>query len=165
MNRYYKEEFESIVSPILSNKEFLKTKDKSHHGITRYEHLMRVSYYSYFITKILRLNYKETARAGLLHDFFLDEVKDENGLKRLTTHPDYALKNAMKYYDLSKLEQDIIKTHMFPVTFIPPKYMESWIVDIVDDVAGIYEKYKSSCKELKTATMFLMIFCLNIIRK
>ena len=108
MNRYYKEEFESIVSQILSNKEFLKTKDKSHHGITRYEHLMRVSYYSYFITKILRLNYKETARAGLLHDFFLDEVKDENGL-RAGTKKSYTYQLAKKGYSLEKTISKVMK--------------------------------------------------------
>ena len=54
---------------------------------------------------------------------------------------------------------------MFPVTLKPPKYLESWIVDIVDDVAGIYEKYRSSCNELKAATTFLCILFINVIQK
>ena len=69
-------EFETIIKPILSNDEFLKTKEKRHHGITRFDHLMRVSYYSFLITKILRLNYEETTRAALLHDFFLNETSE-----------------------------------------------------------------------------------------
>ncbi|MFR4318470.1 MAG: hypothetical protein ACLT2Z_02850 [Eubacterium sp.] len=35
-------------------------------------------------------------------------------------HPSVALENALKDYELSKKEQDIIKHHMFPLTIIPP---------------------------------------------
>lgn len=163
--QYYNEEFQNLIQPILDNNEFIETKKKSHHGINRYEHLLRVSYYSYRVTKTLRLNYKETTRAALLHDFFLDETENDNALKALQNHPNYALENAKRYYSLTEREEDIIKTHMFPVTFQPPKYLESWIVDIVDDVAGIYEKYRSSCNEFKAALTFLVIFCINIIQK
>lgn len=166
MNKQYlNEEFQNIIQPILENEEFRKTKEKCHHGINRFEHLQRVSYYSYLITKTLRLNYKETTRAALLHDFFLDETENESSIKALQNHPNYALENARKYYELTDREEDIIKTHMFPVTFRPPKYLESWIVDIVDDVAGMYEKYKSSCNEVKAACTFLVIFFINIIQK
>lgn len=166
MNKQYIDnEFQEIIQPILDNEEFRKTKEKSHHGINRFEHLLRVSYYSYIITKSLRLNYKETTRAALLHDFFLDETEEDSAIKALQNHPNYALENAKKYYDLTDREEDIIKTHMFPVTFTPPKYLESWIVDLVDDVAGIYEKYRSSCNQFKAAITFLVIFCINIIQK
>ena len=161
----YTVEFETIIKPILSNDEFLKTKEKRHHGLTRFDHLMRVSYYSFLITKILHLNYKETTRAALLHDFFLDETDQDTKIGKLRNHPYYALENSLKYYNLTDREQDIIKTHMFPVTFTPPKYLESWIVDLVDDFAGIYEKYKSSCAEFKTAVTFMTIFFINFIQK
>ena len=82
----------------------------------------------------------------------------------LRRHPGYALENASKYYNLTELEKDIITTHMFPVTFTPPKYLESWIVDLIDDVAGIYERTYSIRKELQAATTFLMIFFLNFLR-
>lgn len=166
MNKqYYNEEFQNIIQPILDNKEFKKTKEQIHHGISRFDHLVRVSYYSYLITKVLGLSYKETTRAALLHDFFLEETKDDSALKALQKHPYYALENAKKYYNLTDREEDIIKTHMFPVTFKPPRYLESWIVDIVDDIAGMYEKYKSSCNEAKAAVNFLIIFMINLIQK
>lgn len=161
----YNLEFNCIIKKIMNNHEFMKTKNEVHHGITRYDHLVRVSYYSFLITKLLRLNYKETARAALLHDFFLDETKNDSSIKALVKHPNYALENAKKYYQLTDREEDIIKTHMFPVTLTPPKYIESWIVDIVDDIAGVYEKYKSSCNEFKSAITFILIFCINIIQK
>ena len=61
-----------IVNHILNNEEFLKIKKIEHHGISRYEHSMKVSYYSYKIAKALRLDYEQVARGGLLHDFFLN---------------------------------------------------------------------------------------------
>lgn len=164
LREFYQIEFDSIINPIIENKEFLKTKEKEHHGITRYDHLIRVSYYSFLITKLLRLNYYETARAALLHDFFLDETREDSSYDALKKHPLYALENAKKYYDLTDREEDIIKTHMFPITFTPPKYLESWIVDLVDDIAGIYEKYKSSYQQLRAAINFLFIFMLLHLR-
>ena len=162
---YQDEEFQNLINPILINQEFLKTKDKVHHGITRFDHLMRVSYYSYLVTKKLHLNYKETARAALLHDFFLDETEKDSRIKKLQNHPEYALRNAKKYYELTDREEDIIRAHMFPVTFKPPRYLESWIVDLVDDAAGVYEKYRSSCNELKAAATFLFFLSINVIQK
>ena len=69
MSEFIDEEFSILIDPIKSLDEYQKLKDIKHHGITRYEHSLRVAYYSYIITKALRLDYKETATAALLHDF------------------------------------------------------------------------------------------------
>ena len=135
----YDKEFKYIIKDILSNDEFLKTKQKVHHGITRYDHLMRVSYYSFLVSKFLRLNYKETTRAALVHDFFLDETKDDNKLQALQEHPIYALENAKKFFNLNKKEEDIILKHMWPLTLSPPKYLESFIVTLVDKYCAFKE--------------------------
>ena len=46
--------------------------------ITRFDHSMKVSYYSYKVAKLLHLDYRQTARGGLLHDFFLSpEVRSK----------------------------------------------------------------------------------------
>lgn len=161
----YLDEFNYIVKDILEHDVFCMTKDKIHHGITRYDHLVRVSFYTYIVTKFLRLNYIDATRAALLHDFFLDEVNNISTIKALRTHPEYALKNAKKYFKINLIQEDIIKTHMFPVTFTPPKYLEGIIVDIIDDIAGIYEKYKSCCSEFKRIINFLFIFIVNFINK
>ena len=70
MNKYQDIEFKNIISSIESNEEFQKLKNIKHHGITRYEHSLRVAYYSYKVTKLLHLDYKDTTEAALLHDFF-----------------------------------------------------------------------------------------------
>ncbi|HIR48554.1 MAG TPA: HD domain-containing protein [Candidatus Faecimonas gallistercoris] len=164
MNNYVDEEFENIVAPILELEEFNRLKFITHHGITRYDHSMRVAYLSYKVSKSLRLDYKEVTEAALLHDFFLDEVNHESRIERLRHHPECAVKNASKYFDLSDRQKDIIRTHMFPVTFTPPKYIESWIVDLVDDIAAVYEGCYRMHLELRTAMFMFMFFVVNFVK-
>ncbi len=163
MKKYDDNEFYRIVKPLIDNSNFAATKQITHHGITRYEHCMRVAYFTYKVTKFLKLDYKETTEAALLHDFFTDEVENENSVAKLRHHPTYAVINAKKYFDLTEKQEDIIKTHMFPVTFTPPKYLESWIVDIIDDGVAIYERGKTTSAELKAACTFLFIMLINYI--
>ena len=142
-------EFLEIVQPILDLEEFNNTKFQRHHGITRYDHSMNVAYITYVVTKNLKLNYKEATFAALIHDFFNDEVKDENGYKRLVDHPKHALKNAMRYFKLTDLKKDIIAKHMFPVTLTPPKYKESILVSLIDKYSSINERVYSSLRDVK----------------
>ncbi len=164
MNRYTDLEFERIISPVLEIEEFNQLKFITHHGITRYDHSMRVAYLSYKVCKALHLDYKEVTIAALLHDFFLDEVEHENNANKLRLHPGYAVKNASKYFDLTEKQVDIISTHMFPVTFTPPKYIESWIVDFVDDIAALYEKGYCMHRELRTSMFLFMFLVVNFVK-
>ena len=132
-----------------------------HHGINRYEHSVRVAYYTYKITKILHLDYKESTIAALLHDFFQEEVSDKNFVVRLRKHPGIAVKNATQYFKLNEKQIDIIKTHMFPITFTPPKYMEGWIVDFVDDASAIFEQGRVIKQHVKIVGTFLLILLLR----
>ena len=99
-----------------------------------------------------------------MHDFFFDEVEKDNAIERLQKHPEVALNNASKLYNLSPKQQDIIKSHMFPVTFTPPKYLESWIVDIVDDVASIGERYKVITRNFRVVSTFMFMVILNYLK-
>ena len=157
MNKYQDIEFKNIISSIESNEEFHKLKNIKHHGITRYEHSLRVAYYSYKVTKLLHLDYKDTTEAALLHDFFQEEVSDKNFIARLRKHPKYAVENAGRICDLNAKQIDIIKTHMFPITFTPPKYMESWIVDIVDDISAIAEQSRVIKRQAKVVGTFILV--------
>ena len=133
---YYK-----LVDDIINDNEFKKIDNCIHHGISRFDHSCRVSYYSYKVTRLLKLNYKEVARAGLLHDFFLSEnnTKKEK-MKSMFVHSKKSLKNSEELFNLSEREKDIIYTHMFPLNVNRvPKYMESWIVSFVDKLVAIYE--------------------------
>jgi len=163
-NEYY-----MLVKDILDNKEFNEIDKIEHHGTSRMQHSMRVSYYSYLVSKALNLHTSEVARAGLLHDFFMSENDRTNKERFLSTftHPKYAVKNAESLFELNKIEHDIIKTHMFPVNIAIPKYLESWIVSIVDKCVATYEFGKSYRFRLSYATNYLYLFLilsLNLIK-
>lgn len=160
----FSKEFELITKDISINSEFMKLNNCVHHGISRLDHSYRVAYYSYKIMKFLKLNYVDGTRAALLHDFFIDDVVDLGSIDRLRKHPICALENAKKYFDISPLQEDIIVKHMFPVTIRPPKYLESIIVDLVDDVASIYERVSGITHELGYTTMVVVTMITNFIK-
>jgi uncharacterized protein len=165
----YDIEFSNIINPILTNDEFNKLDMIPHHGTTRLEHSLKVSYYSYKIAKKLKLDYKSTARAGLLHDFFLSEVERTNKEKFLSTftHATKAVKRSEHHFGINELEEDIIKSHMFPLNLFVPKYMESWIVTTVDKVVAVKEfkeEYKVLAKDkLAYITNISLFILLNLI--
>ena len=134
----------SIINHIMENDEFNQIKDIKHHDSTRLNHSLKVSYYSYKIAKFLKLNYEDVARGGLLHDFYLGQVNDQKKVKDkfllfTTKHPNEALDNSVKHFELSDKEKDIIVSHMFPVDIKVPKYAESWIVSLVDKFVSTKE--------------------------
>ena len=79
---YIKEkEYRGIVKEILRNTTFKQIYNIEHHGISRWEHLIKISYHSYKIAKKLRMDYVSVAIGALLHDFYLDG--DERCAKRI----------------------------------------------------------------------------------
>lgn len=114
--------------------------DCSHHGLSRYEHSLRVAKSSFYVSKILKADTISTTRAALMHDFFTNEDIDKSKWgSYLRTHPSIALENAKKYFEVNKLEEEIIKSHMYPFGEYRPSSKEAWIVTISDKIASIYE--------------------------
>ena len=159
-------DYKKIVNKILENKEFNKIRNIEHHGITRYDHSLKVSYYSYRVAKLLKLNYVEVARGGLLHDFFLSNENRTFKDKFLSifSHPKTAERNAKELFEINNKESDIIKSHMFPITLRIPRYAESWVVNIVDKVVGLYEFGRKFGKQLQFSVNVYILFLINIIR-
>lgn len=140
--------FIETVSEVLSNPKVLEMEKYIQHGnITCLRHSINVAYVSYYICKKynLKVDLKSVIRGALLHDFFLYDWHNSNIRFHGYRHPKIALKNALKYFDLNKVEKDIIKKHMFPLTIIPPKYLESYVVSMADKYCSSIEtlsKYK-----------------------
>ncbi len=160
-------DYKYIVSDIMNNSNFVKLENIPHHGENRLTHSIRVSYYSYKISKMLKLDYKQTARAALLHDFYFDRTKDftkvKDKVKLYTTgHPLDALENANNEFNLSLKEQDIIKTHMFPIDFRIPKYLEGWVVNFVDTFVSVYEFSKKFRYQINTVLNIWLILFINL---
>ena len=146
------------IKDIKNNETVLKMKNFIQHSDTScYDHCYKVSYISFLICKKFNLDYKAAARAGFLHDLFLydwhvksDEHKPLHGFR----HPYIALKNASKLYNLSKKEQDIIKKHMWPLTVIPPRYLESYVVSFADKYCAISESLKHYIENKKFQKLY-----------
>ena len=156
MSSKTKEEFYSVVKDITNNKEFNKLNKELHHGITRYDHSLRVAKWTYQFCELFNIkSINNTTRAALLHDFYIDdELLGENKFEKLSDHPNLALENSLKYYKLDNVQQDIIKSHMFPCNLNVPKYKESWIVSTIDKIVGAYEMLR-----FKTS-LYIGIYCL-----
>ena len=158
----------TIVNDILDHKEFKKIKNITHHGLNRYDHSVRVSYYSYKIAKLFRLDSYEVARAGLLHDFFLvnnEVISVKEKMNTLVNHPKYAEAYASKYFILSDKERDIIRSHMFPISVVAvPKYAESWLVNVIDNAFSICEAFSSKKVYFLRMSNIMIIVLLNFLK-
>ena len=144
----FEKEYYETVGDILQHEEFLKLKDYFHHNSSIYNHVHDVAYLSYRICKFLKLDYRAAARGALLHDFFLYDWRrhDVPDLPREKfhglEHPKIAVANAKKHFSINDIEEDIIRKHMWPLTILPPKYKESYIVSFAD-------KYLSSSEFIR----------------
>lgn len=133
-----------IDSPgVESMSEFIQ-----HGNVSCLEHCQHVSYYSYLICRLLRLDYRSAARGGLLHDYFLYDWHYNapcrwHGFK----HPYIALANAKRDFELSDTECDIIEKHMWPLTLPLPKCKESFIVSFVDKCCTVIEVISSKANK------------------
>ena len=159
-------QYMSIVKNILNNEKFLKIKKIEHHGISRYDHSLKVSYYSYKIAKALHLDYEQTAVGGLLHDFFLspEDRSQKDRLKSVFTHPKQAVNMAKSHFELTKKEEDMIRSHMFPINLSVPKYAESWIVSMVDKCVATNEFAVKFRFRLKYAYNLFLLFAISVIK-
>ena len=155
---YFNEWFK-IVEPILLNDEFQRRKLFLHHENSVWEHSIIVSFKSFLVAKFYNLNVYDATIAGLLHDFypqawqfnqelydldptyFLRYFKKHKNIKEWhgLVHGKEAALNAKKYFPdfVNKRILDSIKYHMFPLTVIPPHYLEGWIVTSMDKKASV----------------------------
>ncbi len=134
-------------SDIINSDNFRMTKAHIQHGnVTVNEHCMHVAIYSLILNNALGLNCstEDLIRGALLHDYFLYDWHDKEYLsqrKRLHgfRHPMIALKNADKEYDLTDIQRDIIKKHMWPMLIVPPTCREAWVVTVADKYCSSLE--------------------------
>lgn len=91
----------------------------------------------------MRLPVHERAltRGSLLHDYFLYDWHDPEPWHKVHgfTHPFRACKNAIRDFDVSKHEQAIIRTHMFPLVPLPPTCREAVLLCLADKVVATKE--------------------------
>lgn len=137
-------EFYEAIKDIIKHPVVQEMKKYPHHANTScFQHCVNVAYFNYQICRLLHLDAVSAARAGMLHDLFLynwhyHRVKTGDHFHAMT-HPRKALENAQKYFILNDLEKEIILKHMWPLTVVPPKHWESFIIGLTDKFCGSCE--------------------------
>lgn len=140
----YKNEYQKCVKDLISCKTVNSMSQFVQHGnVSCLEHCNHVSYYSFIICKVLKLDFKSAARGGLLHDYFLYDWHYSPYRLHGFFHPRYALLNATRDFCLNEIERDIIIKHMWPLTLTPPKYKEAFIVSMADKYCTVVEVISS----------------------
>lgn len=114
------------------------------HGDTScLRHCVSVAYLSYRMSLRLRrpCDARSLIRGAMLHDYFLYDWHEKDGGHRWHgfTHPGTALENVRRLLALNPVERDIILRHMWPLTPIPPRYREAWLVCLADKICSLRE--------------------------
>lgn len=117
-----------------------------HGNVTTFAHSIRVACLAVWMADRAHLWYrvdlKSLVRAALLHDYFLYDWHDwDEGRHRWHgfTHGHAALANALRDFDLNRIERDSIANHMFPMTPMPPRYIEGYLVTLADKISATAE--------------------------
>lgn len=161
MTKDNEKKFHALVQDISSDMRTQQMKQFIQHGrISAYDHCMRVARMSYSIHMLLHMNCneRELIRGAFLHDYFLydwhdgyEQVEDPDWIFPARyahhlfhmhgfTHPETAMKNADRDFDLTQKEVQIIRSHMWPLTLLhPPKSREAFVVCAADKIVSLQE--------------------------
>ena len=136
--------FKSILEEVRKGSRFDLSDNYIQHGNTSVKkHCVNVAYTAFYMSYKMgvRVDERQLIRGALLHDYFLYDWHEKSIKNSIHgyTHGSTALKEAKKDFDLSLVEQDMIKHHMFPLTPKPPKSIEGIMLCIADKVCAIKE--------------------------
>lgn len=153
--------FRNTVSGLLKQRD-VRTMNRfvQHAEISTLEHCISVAYVSLWLSEKLRwrVDRSSLVRGAVLHDFFLYDWHEKSGRKGLHgfTHPRAALENAEARFQLTDRERDIIVKHMWPLTPVPPKCREAFLVGAADKYCSLVETLAGhtvfSCQKIKKKT-------------
>ncbi len=146
--------FFEIAEEIIAHPMYKTQKDFYHHDETSvFDHAVIVAFESYRAAKKLGLDPTGIVRGALLHDFFLYDWHVEGKIRQSSlfkkhgfTHAAEAHANADFFFELDEKETDIILRHMFPLNIKPPVYLESWLVNIMDNYITFREYFRPLTK-------------------
>lgn len=134
MNPYMRE-FIRTTEELLGSEPVRRMARWTHHGpITTLDHSLFVAYLSFRAARALGLDARAAARGGLLHDLYLYDHRDKSAHPgwQCFDHPRAAAKNAAALTALTAKEENIIRSHMWPLGGSLPRSREAWLVDGVD---------------------------------
>lgn len=140
----YIEKIKYYAQDILQSENMQKEKQLIQHGTTSvFEHSLNVTIECLKIVEYINIpvDIKSLIRGALLHDYFLYDWHEKDKTHKLHgfRHAKTALKNATRDFNLTEIEKNMIKTHMFPLNITPPKYREGIILCIADKIVATKE--------------------------
>lgn len=133
MERKY---LDALLENYRSNPRVQEMRNYIQHGaVSTYEHVESVALMSFWLNRRLCLGSNEKAliEGAFLHDFYLyDWHTGSQGLHGFY-HPGIACRNAVAHFHVDKRVQNIIRSHMWPLTLtVLPMCREAWIVCLAD---------------------------------
>ncbi|MCR4998990.1 MAG: HD domain-containing protein [Lachnospiraceae bacterium] len=135
--------FRALVSELAADAKTNRMKKFiQHSNKTTYDHCMDVARHSYYLARRLHLQVDEKAlvRGAFLHDYYLYDWHDYGDHLHGYHHPDRAVANARRDFDLTPKEIGIIRSHMWPLTLTKvPSSKEAVVVCIIDKVCSLRE--------------------------
>ena len=141
----------AILAQYDQHPEVQRMREFIQHGdVTTYQHCKNVVLVSFWLNRRFHLGADETSLAvgAFLHDFYLYDWHKRSsfrGLRRLFemhgfAHPGSACVNAERCFAITKKEQNIISSHMWPLTFRHvPTCREAVIVCLADKYCAVLE--------------------------
>lgn len=148
MTRKEEGQFFSILADVLANEKVQAMKQFVQHGdISTFHHCLRVAYYSFYLAKRLPAEFdlESLTRGAMLHDLYLYDWHKPEKWHRLHGfyHPGTALKNARECFYINEKEEDIISSHMWPLTIRHrPGCREAALVCFVDKLCSSGETFR-----------------------
>lgn len=84
---------------------------------------------------------RSLVRGALLHDYFLYDWHIPDKAHRLHgfLHPRTAYQNAKRDFVINRIEENMIRSHMFPMVLPVPRYRESVILCLADKICATQE--------------------------
>lgn len=112
-----------------------------HHHTSTYYHSIGVAYFSLWVIRLLRIqcDEEELVYGALLHDYYLYDCHQKGESFHLFRHSAISAANAKRDWKINKVQENMIKRHMFPLTLVPPRYKQSVVVSLVDKGCALYE--------------------------
>ena len=143
----------TILAQYDQHPEVQRMREFIQHGdVTTYQHCKNVVLVSFWLNRRFHLGADETSLAvgAFLHDFYLYDWHKRSsfrGLRRLFemhgfAHPGSACVNAERCFAITRKEQNIISSHMWPLTFRHvPTCREAVIVCLADKYCAVLDKF------------------------
>ena len=119
---------DDLIDDLMEHPKITETRDHLHHGISKYEHLLRVTRIAYKMAHLVGADTRVCTRAGLIHDI-------DSRYGTLHNHGEVAARWAAENGEDQAVCEAIV-SHMFP--FGPaPTTLEGWVLTVADKAASV----------------------------